>query len=85
MTRDPQVCEGGQKIPVAKAGHEGTPRGRSGSHSHAQQYKRNTGVIVQKESLTALVRHHLETALAASSGRSGHTIYGGHERLLRQA
>ena len=36
---------------------------------------------MQKESLTALVRHHLETASTAStasSGRSAHTIYGGH-------
>ena len=39
---------------------------------------------MQKESLTALVRHHLATALAASSGRSAHTIYGGHEHVLRQ-
>ena len=39
---------------------------------------------MQKESLTALVRHHLETAPAASSGRSAHTVYGGHEHALRQ-
>ncbi len=39
---------------------------------------------MQKESLTALVRHHLQTAAAASSGRSAHTIYGGHEHALRQ-
>ena len=39
---------------------------------------------MQKESLTALVRHHLETATTASSGRSAHTIYGGHEHSLRQ-
>ena len=39
---------------------------------------------MQKESLTALVRHHLATASAASSGRSAHTIYGGHEHVLRQ-
>ena len=39
---------------------------------------------MQKESLTALVRHHLEAAVAASSGRSAHTIYGGHEHVLRQ-
>lgn len=39
---------------------------------------------MQKESLTALVRHHLETASTASSGRSAHTIYGGHEHSLRQ-
>jgi quercetin dioxygenase-like cupin family protein len=39
---------------------------------------------MQKESLTALVRHHLTAAKAASSGRSGHTVYGGHEHVLRQ-
>lgn len=39
---------------------------------------------MQKESLTALVRHHLAAAAAASSGRSAHTIYGGHEHVLRQ-
>jgi quercetin dioxygenase-like cupin family protein len=39
---------------------------------------------VQKESLTALVRHHLQQASTASSGRSAHTIYGGHEHALRQ-
>lgn len=39
---------------------------------------------MQKESLTALVRDHLATAAEASSGRSAHTIYGGHEHVLRQ-
>jgi quercetin dioxygenase-like cupin family protein len=39
---------------------------------------------MQKESLPALVRHHLETATNASSGRSAHTIWGGHERVLSQ-
>lgn len=39
---------------------------------------------MQKESLTALVRHHLSAAASASSGRSAHTIYGGHEHVLRQ-
>lgn len=39
---------------------------------------------MQKESLTALVRHHLATAATASSGRSAHTVYGGHEHALRQ-
>jgi quercetin dioxygenase-like cupin family protein len=39
---------------------------------------------MQKESLTALVRQHLATARAASSGRSAHTVYGGHEHVLRQ-
>jgi quercetin dioxygenase-like cupin family protein len=39
---------------------------------------------MQKESLTALVRQHLSAAQAASSGRSAHTVYGGHEHVLRQ-
>jgi hypothetical protein len=39
---------------------------------------------VQKESLTALSRHQLENARNASSGRSAHTLYGGHEHVLRQ-
>ena len=39
---------------------------------------------MQKESLTALARHHLEMASTASSGRSAHTVYGGHEHVLRQ-
>src|SRR6476619_2151471 len=39
---------------------------------------------MEKISLTALARQHLETARAASSGRSSHTIYGGHEHSLRQ-
>ena len=39
---------------------------------------------MQKESLAALARHQLSQALAASSGRSAHTIYGGHEHVLRQ-
>jgi quercetin dioxygenase-like cupin family protein len=39
---------------------------------------------MQKQSLTALVRQHLGTASTASSGRSAHTIYGGHEHVLRQ-
>ena len=39
---------------------------------------------MQKESLTALARHHLEAARTSSSGRSAHTLYGGHEHVLRQ-
>jgi quercetin dioxygenase-like cupin family protein len=39
---------------------------------------------MNKVSLTALAREHLETARAASSGRSSHTVYGGHEHALRQ-
>jgi len=39
---------------------------------------------MNKVSLTALAREQLETARAASSGRSAHTVYGGHEHSLRQ-
>ena len=39
---------------------------------------------MNKVSLTALAREHLENARAASSGRSSHTVYGGHEHALRQ-
>jgi quercetin dioxygenase-like cupin family protein len=39
---------------------------------------------MQKNSLTALARQQLELAHAASSGRSSSTVYGGHERQLRQ-
>jgi quercetin dioxygenase-like cupin family protein len=39
---------------------------------------------MEKISLTALAREHLETARAAGSGRSAHTVYGGHEHSLRQ-
>jgi quercetin dioxygenase-like cupin family protein len=37
-----------------------------------------------KSSLTALARNELRAASAAHSGRSAHTVYGGHEHLLRQ-
>src|SRR6266568_7682629 len=39
---------------------------------------------MEKISLTALARQHLESARSASSGRSAHTVYGGHEHSLRQ-
>ena len=39
---------------------------------------------MEKISLDALAREHLETARAATSGRSAHTVYGGHEHSLRQ-
>ena len=35
-------------------------------------------------SLTALSREQLKLALAASSGRSAHTVFGGSEHQLRQ-
>jgi quercetin dioxygenase-like cupin family protein len=39
---------------------------------------------MQKLSLDALAREHAEHAAAAPSGRSAHTVYGGHEHVLRQ-
>ncbi|MFE9023952.1 cupin domain-containing protein [Streptomyces sp. NPDC007808] len=39
---------------------------------------------MQKLSLDALARQHLERATAASTGRSATTVYGGHEHVLRQ-
>jgi quercetin dioxygenase-like cupin family protein len=41
-------------------------------------------ITLHHESLTELTRHHLETARAASSGRSAQTLYGGQDHLLRQ-
>ncbi len=35
-------------------------------------------------SLTELLDQHLNLARQASSGRSAHTVYGGHTRTLRQ-
>jgi quercetin dioxygenase-like cupin family protein len=39
---------------------------------------------MEKTSLTAMVREQLSLAHSASSGRSAHTVYGGHEHVLRQ-
>lgn len=39
---------------------------------------------MKKISLTALGREHQEKAERVSSGRSAHTVYGGHEHVLRQ-
>ncbi|WP_238014402.1 cupin domain-containing protein [Dactylosporangium sp. AC04546] len=39
---------------------------------------------MQKLSLDARVREHLERAAASSTGRSAETVYGGHEHALRQ-
>lgn len=39
---------------------------------------------MDKLSLDALAREHLEQAARASSGRSASTVYGGHEKTLRQ-
>lgn len=39
---------------------------------------------MEKMSLVALAREQLEKARAANSGRAAHTVYGGHERSLRQ-
>jgi quercetin dioxygenase-like cupin family protein len=48
----------------------------------SDRLKKDAGM--NKVSLTALAREQLETARAASSGRSSHTVYGGHEHSLRQ-
>jgi quercetin dioxygenase-like cupin family protein len=39
---------------------------------------------MDKKSLTAVARQQLKLANTASSGRSSQTIYGGHQRSLRQ-
>lgn len=39
---------------------------------------------MDKKSLTALARQQLKLAKTASSGRSSQTVYGGHQRSLRQ-
>jgi quercetin dioxygenase-like cupin family protein len=39
---------------------------------------------MEKSSLTALAREQLKIARQASSGRSAHTVYGGHDHVLRQ-
>ncbi|MFI6559509.1 cupin domain-containing protein [Streptomyces sp. NPDC050534] len=39
---------------------------------------------MQKLSLDARIREHLERAAASSTGRSAETVYGGHEHVLRQ-
>lgn len=39
---------------------------------------------MQKISIDALARQQLEAAVAASNGRAADTVYGGHEKVLRQ-
>jgi quercetin dioxygenase-like cupin family protein len=39
---------------------------------------------MQKMSLDALAREHSNRAASESTGRSSTTVYGGHERVLRQ-
>ena len=39
---------------------------------------------MDKQSLTALAREQIALARDAPSGRSAHTVYGGHEHVLRQ-
>ena len=40
--------------------------------------------MASKLSLDAVAREQLKIARAATSGRSAETVYGGHERVLRQ-
>lgn len=39
---------------------------------------------MQKISIDALARQQLTAAVAASNGRAADTVYGGHEKVLRQ-
>ena len=39
---------------------------------------------MEKISLTALARQHLDAARNGNGGRSAHTVFGGHEHALRQ-
>jgi quercetin dioxygenase-like cupin family protein len=39
---------------------------------------------METTSLSGLVQQHLAIAQQASSGRSAHTVYGGHTKTLRQ-
>ena len=39
---------------------------------------------MHQNSLTELSQTHLAIAQTASSGRSAHTVYGGHDHVLRQ-
>lgn len=39
---------------------------------------------MQKISLEAFAREHLKSAAASSSGRAAGTVFGGHEKVLRQ-
>ena len=39
---------------------------------------------MDKQSLTALAREQIALARGAPSGRSAHTVFGGHEHVLRQ-
>ena len=40
--------------------------------------------MAEKSSLTALARQQLELARQTPTGRSAHTVFGGHEHVLRQ-
>ncbi|MGO1318276.1 MAG: cupin domain-containing protein [Cellulomonadaceae bacterium] len=40
---------------------------------------------MDKSSLTAVARNQLEAARSSTSGRAAQTVYGGHQRVLRQA
>ncbi|TFD33220.1 cupin domain-containing protein [Cryobacterium cryoconiti] len=39
---------------------------------------------MQKISIEAFAREHLKTAAASTSGRAAGTVFGGHERVMRQ-
>jgi quercetin dioxygenase-like cupin family protein len=51
---------------------------------HRRDHPQRERLDVQKISLTALAHQHLKLAMQAPAGRSAHTVYGGHEHVLRQ-
>jgi len=59
------------------AGRPGGPPARA----HTQPGGR---LSMQKLSLEALAREHLDHAKQAGAGRSAHTVFGGHEHTMRQ-
>ena len=42
------------------------------------------GCLMQKISIDALARQQLEAALNSTNGRAADTVFGGHEKVLRQ-
>jgi quercetin dioxygenase-like cupin family protein len=65
----PNITAGRKKTLADTVGSPGTYKGET---------------RMEKFSLTALARQQLDLAQNASSGRSAHTVYGGHEHVLRQ-
>lgn len=67
-------------VPAASPAHNRSPTPEA-RHPQPDTLERST---MQKMSLDALAREHLERAQQAGTGRSSETVYGGHEHTLRQ-